>query len=96
MPHPRRYDNGVIRPVALNVAPPPGGYVEGTAWSFPPNVKEWEKAVGYNRPRKGEKESFDIPGLKTKHTKITVVINIEGVSSEVDMYIDFMASRTNT
>ena len=61
------------------------GYVEGTGWSFPLNVREWEKAVGYDRPGKGEKELLDIPRPKTKHTRTTVVINIEGVLSEVEM-----------
>ena len=94
-PLPGRY-NSVIGNIALNVTPPPGDYVEGTGWSFPLNVEEWEKAVGYNRPGKSEKELLDIPRPKIKHTKTTIVINIEGVLLRSKCKSISMVSRTIT
>ena len=41
-------------------------FVEGTQWAFPPPCKDWEKAVGYERPTKAQLEAEHQEFLKAQ------------------------------
>ena len=58
MPPPADYGNQ-IHSLTVDLSEPQevDDFVEGTQWTFPPPCKDWEKAVGYERPTKAELEA---------------------------------------